>query len=119
VPAVLGELVKRPTVRLTVATLGVLAVGTVAVVVLTASSADGRFVAEGTAWVVPLVAGCGVGLVSWLLLAGTGSGSDSSTRRISVRCVSCGAEILEDWRLCPYCGGSNESLPAKRDAASA
>jgi rRNA maturation endonuclease Nob1 len=25
-----------------------------------------------------------------------------------VRCESCGAEVREDWRLCPFCGDSSE-----------
>jgi hypothetical protein len=67
-------------------------------------------------WAIPLVAGGSVGLLSWFLLAGRAHGGSTEPRRAMVRCASCGTELLEEWRLCPYCGVA--SGRAEREIAS-
>lgn len=55
-------------------------------------------------WMVPVAAGAAVGLVAWVAL-GTGTASDpDSIIRDEHPCAACGRMILDDWRLCPYCG---------------
>lgn len=55
-------------------------------------------------WAVPVVAGATVGVLSWLLLGGENSADASSDGPQTVDCPVCGTELLEEWRLCPYCG---------------
>ncbi len=106
----------RPTVRLTVAAAGGVAAVAALATFLVVSSGGERGAPAG--WAVPLIAGAGVGLLSWFLLASTGRGESRGASPVLVRCVSCGAEVLEDWRLCPYCGGSSERGMGQRAAPS-
>ncbi len=98
-------------VRLTVVALGGLAV-VVAFGALVASMRGGgqpaglAFV-RGAGWIVPLVGGAAVGAFSWLILSGTTFGEVSCTPS-TVPCPLCGTDVLEDWRMCPYCGESYE-----------
>lgn len=112
-----GEAMKRPIARLAAATLAALAVVAALAALVIVASAGARLFPTGVGWAVPLIAGGGVGLLSWFLLAGTGRDDEFDVKRATVRCASCGTEVLEDWRLCPYCGESND--PASRDAAAA
>lgn len=59
-------------------------------------------------WVVPLVAGATVGVLSWLLLGGDYAPEASETGPHRVECPVCGTELLQEWRLCPYCGVKSE-----------
>jgi hypothetical protein len=56
-------------------------------------------------WIVPLFAGLVIGGVALLLLDSRGAGRDS-IRDTSAQwaCPACDNPILEDWRMCPYCG---------------
>lgn len=42
--------------------------------------------------------------VIWLLLSQRPAGPETSGTFRYVACPSCGRDVLEDWRLCPYCG---------------
>jgi len=55
-------------------------------------------------WIVPIVAGTTVGVLSWLLLGGDDIVDSGDSARPTVSCPVCGTELLEEWRLCPYCG---------------
>lgn len=106
----------RPTMRLAAAALGGLSVVTVfSALVIAAVSGRGP-VHLGAGWVVPLVAGCSVGLLSWFLLTDTPGEANGDARGTNVSCSSCGTEVREDWRLCPYCGGSIESPSPSAEA---
>ncbi len=56
-------------------------------------------------WVVPLGSVVVILGVIWLLLAKAPSGDEGAARFRQVVCPTCGREVLDDWRLCPYCGG--------------
>ncbi len=79
-----------------------------------------RQVALGDGWAVPILAGGGVGLLSWLLLSADSRSDSATPRRTMVRCTSCGMELLEDWRLCPFCGasGAEQAGPRKTQESS-
>jgi len=66
-------------------------------------------------WTIPIVSLVVIGVAAWLLLAGAGTGRSSETDSRYVACPSCGRSVLEDWRLCPYCGLSLAA--SDRDAA--
>ncbi|MDR3686351.1 MAG: zinc ribbon domain-containing protein [Coriobacteriia bacterium] len=52
---------------------------------------------------VPLAAGAVIGLGAWALLDDpVPAPQDASYAEMA--CPVCGRAILEDWRLCPYCG---------------
>ena len=65
---------------------------------------------------VPLAAGAVIGLGAWALL----DDPPPTTQDVpyaEMACPVCGRAILEDWRLCPYCGSfvaTTESLDPKR-----
>ena len=52
---------------------------------------------------VPLAAGAVIGLGAWALLDDPAPALQDSPHA-EVACPTCGQTILEDWRLCPYCG---------------
>lgn len=87
-------------------------------VVASTGGSSGISIARGAGWVVPLVAGGTVGTLSWLLLAGDDGHDEDDTGRVTVCCPTCGNELLSDWRLCPYCGGSNECAPAEMSSST-
>lgn len=101
----------RITITRTVLTLSGLAAGAVLMAAILSlvngesgfafTTATGRF-----GWLVPLVAGLVIGLVSLSLLAERGpSGSDASPVWDSgAVCDACGSPVTEAWRLCPSCG---------------
>jgi hypothetical protein len=101
-----GEAMHRSTLKLAAAVLGGFAVVT-ALAALAVAVSDAGHVAAREVWVVPLVAGGAVGLFSWYLLSGAGSSEHRAAGRATVGCAACGAEILDDWRLCPYCGAAS------------
>lgn len=107
----------RPIMRLVAAVLGGIAVVTVLGALVIAVSSGRGLVPAGAGWVVPLVVGGSVGLLSWFLLTETPSEDGSDAKRATVTCALCGTEVLEDWRLCPYCGELNESPRPGADAA--
>jgi len=87
-----------------------MAAGLAAIII---AAMGGRLIPEGAVWAIPLVAGGTVGLLSWFLLAGASDEGTPDAGPVKTRCASCGVEVLEDWRLCPYCGGS--SRPASTE----
>ncbi len=98
---------RSPAVRITAALLGGVAAASALFAVLLVATADERgagFRSLGHGWGVPLLAGVVVGILSWLLL--NESPVDDESRALSghTLCSACGSPILEDWRLCPYCG---------------
>ena len=52
---------------------------------------------------VPLAAGAVIGLGAWALLDDPPSPTQDAPYA-EMACPVCGRAILEDWRLCPYCG---------------
>ncbi|NTU71548.1 MAG: zinc ribbon domain-containing protein [Coriobacteriia bacterium] len=99
---------QRPSLRTAFALVGALVLLSGIGLLLTSVARDSAIFSDAVGWTIPLVAGASVGLLSWLLLVGVGVHEPESPK--STRCVSCGTQIFEEWRLCPYCGGSQESV---------
>lgn len=59
--------------------------------------------------IAPLAAGLAVGASVWLLVAagrGERVGEGEGKAQAAVKaCDHCGSRVLDDWRLCPECGG--------------
>ncbi len=55
-------------------------------------------------WTVPLVSILVIAAAAWYLLAQTEKDPGSAKEFRSAVCPSCGRNVLEDWRMCPYCG---------------
>lgn len=97
---------KRSTARGIAALLGAVSVVVGLMGLVFAGSRGGELAASEARWIVPLIAGGSVGVLAWLLLADPTTGSRTTDVRATVSCATCGVEVLEGWRLCPYCGGS-------------
>jgi hypothetical protein len=115
--AVLGEAMNRPIVRLATAVLGGLAVVSAMAALVLVASVGGRQSPLGPGAAIPLLAGGFVALLAWYLLADVGRDEGRDATRATATCPSCGSELFEEWRLCPYCGGSRE--PASREPSVA
>ena len=107
-------------VRFTVVVLSGIAV-VIALAALVASMRDGGqplgpAFARSAGWIVPLVAGGAVGGFTWLMLSGTQRGEQSCGGPM-VPCPVCGNEVLEEWRMCPYCGESFEVVAEAETSA--
>lgn len=98
---------RKPVIRVSVAVLGGIAVAVSLLGLLMIANAGRGFAgcAATTAfgWTIPLIAGGLVGVASWLLLTGH-EGDDIGDDLHSSACAVCGQPIIEEWRLCPYCG---------------
>jgi len=98
---------RKPVFRVAAAVFGGVAVAVSLLGILAFVNADEGFAgcAATTAlgWTIPLVAGGLVGLTSWLLLVERDSGDDRPGLQSS-RCDACGSPVVDEWRLCPYCG---------------
>jgi len=57
----------------------------------------------GLGWVIPAIAAGLVVLLSWALLSSHHRHDEQSTP-VMVRCTSCDAVMMQEWRMCPYCG---------------
>jgi hypothetical protein len=55
-------------------------------------------------WGLPLLAGTLIGGVAWGLLFAAPRYRKEDPSRHSVPCPSCDKAVMEDWRMCPYCG---------------
>lgn len=88
-------------------TVGVLIVGGALFGLLLVINADEGFAGcTGTTrfgWIAPLLAASIIGGLAWILLGQEphGDGLDAPP---AASCTSCGREVLDRWRLCPYCG---------------
>lgn len=93
--------------RLLVLIAGALAAIGVLVAVLVIVNAgwvfDGCTGTGALGWVLPLLTGSVVGLVAWVLLFKAPNYRDEDPRH-SVPCPSCNKAVMQDWRMCPYCG---------------
>jgi hypothetical protein len=65
-------------------------------------------------WIIPIITGAVIGLVAFLLLdtEDVASGTDVGLR--STSCASCGAEVIDEWRMCPHCGAMLDGEAASR-----
>jgi hypothetical protein len=105
---------KHPIGRVVAAALGgVAAVMALTALVIAVSVAGSKPIGPG--WVVPLVVGGTVGLLSWLLLSTAPALPDSSDKKAAALCPKCGSEVFEDWRICPYCGGTKAPAGAEAE----
>jgi hypothetical protein len=59
--------------------------------------------AVGCGWIVPLIAAVVIGAILWLL-SGQSPKYDDESRVVEGDCGSCGAPVMDAWRLCPACG---------------
>jgi len=57
----------------------------------------------GLGWLIPAIAAGLVVLLSWALLSPHRRHDEQSTP-VMVRCSSCDAVMMQEWRMCPYCG---------------
>jgi len=55
-------------------------------------------------WIIPIVAGSVIGLAAFLLLDSDQADSGLRVELKAATCSSCGAEVMEEWRMCPDCG---------------
>jgi len=111
---------RSPVVRITAALLGGLAAAAALLGVLLVASGEAGasgFAVVGLGWLVPLVAGLIVGALSWLLL---NDRAEDDPRQLGERtlCALCGSPVLEDWRLCPYCGSFLKDGDAPHEATA-
>jgi hypothetical protein len=79
--------------------------------------------AQPLGWLMPIVAGLTIALVSVVLLGRTPPGARDHREPRIESCSHCGRRILDDSRLCPYCGdvldaGSLEPRPAGEATAT-
>ena len=98
-----GEKYRKRLVALVGVLVGLLAAG---LLIVTLVDADRQVVGGPGSlfgWAVPLVALFVIVAVTWLLLA-RDSRETSDDDALYVICGSCGHSILQEWRLCPYCG---------------
>lgn len=102
----------------TATTLGGLALVAGLAAVLVAAMGEMRMIPATAVWAIPLVAGGTVGLLSWFLLGGVSDEEARDAGPAKARCATCGMEVLEEWRLCPYCGGSARPFTAGDGASS-
>lgn len=107
----------RPIMRLAAGALGTFAVLTVVAGLVLAASAGRGTASADTGWVIPLAAGGFAGLFSWFLLTGKAGGERREAKRPTVNCALCGSEVFEEWRLCPFCGGSSEQPPTTTEGS--
>lgn len=86
--------------------------------VLAARVGYARLELPGTAWIVPVIAVLGVGVLSWFLLSDSGRDADQGTGSPGVYCPVCGTQVMSEWRLCPYCGEKRDGCDADADRAT-
>jgi hypothetical protein len=55
-------------------------------------------------WIAPLVTVLVVGAAAWALLGDAEPGVNDGSAMHTEPCGSCGRDVLEGWRMCPYCG---------------
>lgn len=69
------------------------------------ADADSYVLPQGTGlgWVIPAIAAGLVVLLSWALLS-SHHHDDELSAPVMVRCSSCDAVMMQEWRMCPYCG---------------
>jgi hypothetical protein len=106
---------KQPIARFAVIASGVFAVLVGIAALVIGELSGSRHIPASAGWAIPLLAGGAVGLLSLFLLAGTTLEEGQSVGRSTVSCPMCGERVLEDWRLCPFCGGSNEPTVGDAD----
>ena len=105
---------RRPEFRVAAAVFGGVAVAVSLLGILAFMNAGKGFTgcAATTAlgWTIPLVAGGLVGFASWLLLVERETDDDHHEFTAST-CSACGSPVIDDWRMCPYCGHVVQSSP--------
>lgn len=57
----------------------------------------------GLGWLIPAIVAGLVVLLSWTLLSSHRRHEETSPP-VMVRCSSCDAVMMQEWRMCPYCG---------------
>ena len=61
-------------------------------------------------WLIPLLSGALVAVIAWMLMDGDRDDLSASAKddpKATV-CMHCGSGILQEWKLCPYCGQLRE-----------
>lgn len=90
-----------------VAVLGALVLGGgilgLVVASLVTRASIGPETVETLGWTFPLLFAGIAGGVAWLALF-RGEDETPEPPLTAARCASCGGALVEDWRLCPYCG---------------
>lgn len=98
-----------------VRTIGASVLGVFAMLVLLDFINSGTGFAGCTAtaafgWLIPLLSGAIVAVIAWMLIEGGRDGSSESSESTpeSTTCMHCESTILQEWKLCPYCGQLRE-----------
>jgi hypothetical protein len=103
---------RRPLIRLAAAAVfgGLFALGLLAfLLAVNPGQGFARCTATtGLGWLVPLVSGLTVAMLSAVLLTGR-SRSYGDDVGIKCRCSACQGRVLDGWRLCPHCGALLDS----------
>jgi len=108
---------KHPFARSTTTLVGGIAVLALVVALVVGVVSGTLPTPRNSGWAVPLVAGGAVGLLSLFLLAGTTRDEERDAPLMKTSCAACGMQVLEEWRLCPYCGGSSETVAGREDSS--
>ena len=64
----------------------------------------GRLFSGSFGWLIPFIAGAVIGVVAFLLLDSDRSVSEPEVELRATACETCGAEVMDEWRMCPHCG---------------
>ena len=83
-----------------------------------AALVPGGTAGSDASWAIPLAVGLGFALLSWFLMAEKPAEDTRDPMRATTQCETCGSALIEGWRLCPYCGGLNESSASEASGAS-
>ncbi len=98
--------------RLVLALLGIVAAGVAVLALVTLANGGLGFagcnLTTPLGWTIPLVSLFVILGVGWLLMSQAPK-DDGAGPASTVACDACGRPVLEDWRLCPYCGAAPAS----------
>ena len=114
---------RDPLARIALSLVGAILAVAIAVAALLKINRAGFSACTGTAafgWTVPIVTVGVIGIVAWILLHESDDETDENVAGMSCRCSSCGEPVIDNWRLCPYCGmmvGTTPHRSVPEDAA--
>ncbi len=94
-----------------VAAGGIVASGLVVTGLVLMNGAAGFAHCTGTSasgWMVILLSALMIAAVALLLLDAPQRGADGGTAFSGQTCGTCGSRVMDDWRLCPFCGELTE-----------
>ncbi|HEX9092376.1 MAG TPA: hypothetical protein VF902_00185 [Coriobacteriia bacterium] len=94
--------------RILLVVIGVLVSAAAATVLIRALAGRAGFSVSAVdyplGWTLPLASAFVIVGVGWLLLSQGSRRGRGSSKAISLPCPTCGRTVMDDWRMCPYCG---------------